>query len=67
MTVSIVELTNDLRSFDRDPAYNPNVFSESDDEIPGAQIYFPFDLLQPYEGTLCTTGVLGAPHGSRSH
>ncbi len=38
MTVSIVELTNDLRSFDRDPAYNPNVFSESDDEIPGMRI-----------------------------
>ena len=35
MTVSIVELTNDLRPLERDPSYNPNVFSESDDDIPG--------------------------------
>ena len=35
MTVSIVELTNDLRPLERDPSYNPNVFSESDDDLPG--------------------------------
>ena len=38
MTVSIVELTNDLRPLERDPSYNPNVFSESDDDLPGINL-----------------------------
>ena len=38
MTVSIVELTNDFRPLERDPSYNPNVFSESDDDLPGMSV-----------------------------
>ena len=33
MTVSILELTPELHPHARDPGYNPNQFSESDDEI----------------------------------
>ena len=40
MTISIVELTNDLRPLDRDPSYNPNVFSESDDDLLGNLAFF---------------------------
>lgn len=45
MTVSIVELTNDLRPFERDPSYNPNVFSESDDDLPGTSTHLSFCVL----------------------
>ena len=40
MTVTIFELTSELRPQARDPDYNPNQFSESEDEPYGKSQHF---------------------------
>lgn len=54
MTVSLLELTPDLPAQVRDPSYNPNQFSESDDDLSARQPRHKFrERLSA--GTLCSS------------